>query len=156
MRKKWIYWPRIWLTFARCLLVVEVLGLLELASSNGLFKVGKASLFNRRRNASLHSMRSRNCGECPGSYASSVKCHEQILLHDEGLNSLRLQNSIHTFLLRCWAADFPLGNEKKLIPLGFFWLSLLQPYTGQYMLQLWLACKWNPAKLHSHLYSVYS
>ena len=49
-----------------------------LASSSGLFKVGKASLFNRRRNVSLHSMLSRNCGECPGSYASSLKCREQV------------------------------------------------------------------------------
>ena len=92
-----------------------------LASSSGLFKVGKASLFNRRRNVSLHSMLSRNCGECPGSYASSLKCREQILLLDEGSNFLRLQNSTHAFLLRCWAADFPLGNEKKnLFHLDFF------------------------------------
>ena len=113
--------------------------MLELASTKG--NVGKASLLNRTRNASLHSICSRNCGECPFSYASSVKCREQILLHDEGLNFLRLQNSTHTFLLCCWATDFPLGNEKKRIPLGFFWLSLFQPYTRQYMLRLGLACK---------------
>ena len=75
--------------------------------------MGKASLLNRTRNASLHSICLRNCGECPFSYASSVKCREQILLHDEGLNFLRLQNSTHPFLLCCWATDFPLGNETK-------------------------------------------
>lgn len=123
---------RIRITFSRCLLSVKVLALLALVSSNGLFKVGKASLFNRTRNVSSHSIRSRNCGECPGSYASSAKWSEQILLLDNGLNALRLQNSTHAFLLICWDTDFPFGNAKKCIPLGFFLASLLQPYTGQY------------------------
>ena len=136
-------WLRIWLTFARCLLVVEILGLLELASRNGLFKVGKASLFNRIRNASLHSMR------------SIVRVFAEMLRAD---STVRWRIELFTFaeFNSYLSSAFPLRNEKKLIPLGFFWLSLLQPYTGHYMLQLWLAYKWNPAKLHSHLYSMYS
>ena len=60
-------------------------------------------------------MRPRNCGEYPGWYASLLKCCKQILLHDEGLNSLRLQNSIHTFLLR-----FRSEMKKNLFHLDFF------------------------------------
>ena len=54
-------------------------------------------------------------------------------MHNDGLNDLRLQNSIHAFLLHCWSADLPAGNWKNRISLVVS-LSLLQPYTGQYML----------------------
>ena len=121
----------------RCLLTVESLVLplvVVLGFSNALFNVGNASFFKRTRNFSLNCKRSRNCGEFPGSYASSAKCREHILVHDDGWNAFRLQNSIHAFRLYCWSADFPDGKEKKWVggPI-VFWLSLLQPYTGQYM-----------------------
>ena len=60
---------------------------------------------------------------------------------DEGLNDLRLQNSIHAFLLYCWSGVLPPGKLKKLILSSeFFWLSLLQPETGQYICSItyWL------------------
>ena len=72
-----------------------------LGFSNALFNVGNASFFRRTRNFSLNSKRLRNCGELPGSYAFSAKCKEHILVHDDGVNAFRLQNSIHAFRLYC-------------------------------------------------------
>ena len=62
------------ITFLHCLLTVESLVLplvIVLGFSNAFFK--------RIRTFSLNCKRSRNCGEVPGSYASSAKCREHIL-----------------------------------------------------------------------------
>ena len=97
------------------LLVFVILG-----SINGLFNVGNASLFNCTLNFSLHFIRSKNCGDCPGSKASSGKRSEHILVFDDGLNAFRLQNSIQAFFLYCWFDNLPLGNRKKNALLSSF------------------------------------
>ena len=91
-----------------------------LASSSGLFKVGKASLFNRRRNVFLHLVLSRNCGECPGSYTSSVKCGEQILLLYEGSNFLCLQIQPMLFFCVVEPQIFRSETKRNLFHLDFF------------------------------------
>jgi hypothetical protein len=94
-------------------------------------------------------MLSRNWGECECSYDSSAKLMEQILVQSEGLNAFRLQNSSQAALRLFCSGILPQGKRKKLTFLFVFsWLSLLQPYTGQYTIQytgLWpsvLYCGW--------------
>ena len=112
-------WPFL-ITLPRCLFSVSFRVFLNvavgiLALIVGFFKVGSASFFKSNLMLSVYPVNWRYCGECAGSHASSAKWSEQILVQDEGFNDLRLQNSIHAFLLRCWSGVLPPGKLKKLI-----------------------------------------
>jgi hypothetical protein len=126
-------------TFWRCLFSVCLLILFDFDDADtletlglavGLSSVGKALGFKRKLVFSVYPMLSRNWGECWGSYDSSAKWNEQILVQSEGLNAFRLQNSSQAALPLFCSVFLPQGERKKFTFLFVFsWLSLLQPYT---------------------------
>ena len=104
----------------------------------GLSSVGKVLGFKRKLVFSVYPMLSKNWGEREGSYASSAKWIEQILVQGEGLNAFRLQISTQAALRLFCSGVLPQGKRKELTFLFVFSSPpLLQPHTGQYIAWLW-------------------